>query len=65
VQRAKDKKKIIFDNVNNSYTWENGKVITMLAPESTRTNIEQMALWLQTGGEQAQKAFEKIQTLIK
>jgi len=65
VQRAKDKKKIIFDNVNNSYTWENGKVITMLAPESTRTDIEQMALWLQTGGEQAQKAFEKIQTLIK
>jgi bacterioferritin (cytochrome b1) len=65
VQRAKDKGKILYDNVNNSYTWENGKVITMLAPESTRSDIEQMALWLQTGGEQAQKAFEKIKVLIK
>jgi bacterioferritin (cytochrome b1) len=65
VQRAKDKGKILYDNVNNSYNWENGKVITMLAPESTRSDIEQMALWLQTGGEQAQKAFEKIKILIK
>jgi len=65
VQRAKDKRKILYDNVNHRFTWENGKVITMLAPESTNTDVEQLAAWLQTGGEQAEQAYKKIQSLIK
>jgi hypothetical protein len=65
VQRAKDKGKISYDGVNHTYTWENGKVITMLAPESTKSDIEQMAIWLETGGEQAQVIYKKIQSLIK
>ena len=65
VQRAKDKGKIVYDNVNYTYNWENGKVITTLAPESTRSDIEQMALWLQTGGEQAEQTYKKIKSLIK
>jgi hypothetical protein len=65
VQRAKDKGKIVYDGVNHTYAWENGKVITMLAPESTKSDIEQMAIWLEKGGEQAQVAYKKIQSLIK
>lgn len=65
VQRAKDKGKIAYDGVSHAYTWENGKVITMLAPESPKSDIEQMAIWLETGGEQAQVIYKKIQSLIK
>lgn len=65
VQRAKDKGKIVYNGVDNTYTWENGKVITMLAVESMKSDVEQMAVWLETGGEQAQQAYKKIQSLIK
>lgn len=65
VQKAKDKGEIVYNGVDNTYTWKNGKVITMLAVESSKTDIEQMAVWLETGGEQAQQAYKKIQSLIK
>jgi hypothetical protein len=66
VKRAMDKKVIAFDPAEYKFIWsDNQQAISRLQPSTEKSEVEVMAEWLMTGGDQAKKAYDKIKSLIK
>ena len=66
VKQAMDKKLIAFDPSEHRFIWnDNNQTISKLQFSPDKPEVEAMAEWLMTGGEQAKKAYDKIKSLIK
>jgi len=64
VKRAMNKGIIGFDPGEYRFYWVGSKQpITQLQPSSTKNEVEQLADWLQIGGQQAEAMFKKIKSL--
>jgi hypothetical protein len=66
VKKALDRSIISFDPVEYKYTWvANKQPLAVLQATAEHNEVERMAEWLMTNGEQGEKAFKKLKTQIK
>ena len=66
VKVAMDKRILAFDPAEYKFIWcENNQTISKLQLSTVKNEVEVMAEWLMTGGDQAKKAYDKIKSLIK
>lgn len=66
VKQALNKNIIAFDPAEYKFTWTgNRQTIHMMNNVSGKNEVEQMAEWLQSGGEKADSIYKKIKSLIE
>jgi len=65
VKQALDNKIISYDPIGNKILWvSTTQPIAQLGTEEDKNEVEKAALWFQLGGDNATKAFKKIESLL-
>lgn len=66
IKRAMDKGVIAYDPAQNAFQWAaNGALLATLQPNDVKNEVEMLSDWVQTAGDNAKKAYEKIKSLLK